>query len=42
MDSYYISKEDFDMIMELGVGDKSGDKLLKNIDSNTKRTFTRL
>jgi len=42
MDSYYISKEDFDMIMELGVGDKSGDKLLKSVDSNTKRTFTRL
>ncbi|OUM66743.1 hypothetical protein PIROE2DRAFT_68911 [Piromyces sp. E2] len=42
MDSYYISKEDFDMIMELGVGDKSGEKLLKKIDTNTKRTFTRL
>ncbi|ORX47885.1 DNA replication factor C, large subunit [Piromyces finnis] len=42
MDSYYISKEDFDMIMELGVGDKSGEKLLKKVDTNIKRTFTRL
>jgi len=42
MDSYYISKEDFDLIMELGVGDKSGEKLMKKIDSNVKRTFTRL
>lgn len=42
MDSYYISKEDFDMIMELGVGDKSGEKLLKKVDTNVKRTFTRL
>jgi len=42
MDSYYISKEDFDMIMEMGVGDKSGEKLLKRVDTNVKRTFTRL
>jgi len=42
MDSYYISKEDFDMIMEMGVGDKSGEKLLKQVDTNVKRTFTRL
>jgi len=42
MDSYFISKEDFDMIMEMGVGEKSGEKILKKIDSNIKRTFTRL
>jgi len=30
------------MIMELGVGDKSGEKLLKKVDTNVKRTFTRL
>jgi len=42
MDAYYISKEDFDMIMEIGIGDKSGEKLMKKLDSNIKRTFTRL
>lgn len=40
MDSYYLTKEDFDALLELGVGpmDMEGVKL----DTQTKATFTRL
>lgn len=40
MDSYYLTKEDFDAMLELGVGpmDMEGVKL----DTQTKATFTRL
>lgn len=42
MDSYYLSKDDFDIIMEMGIGEKSGEVLMKKVNPNTKRTFTRL
>lgn len=40
MDSYFLTKDDFDFIMELGVGPHNMDKV--NIESQTKATFTRL
>ncbi|KAI1781002.1 replication factor RFC1 C terminal domain-containing protein [Hypoxylon cercidicola] len=40
MDSYFLTREDFDSIKELGVGPQ--DEELVNIESQTKATFTRL
>ncbi|KAI0025131.1 replication factor RFC1 C terminal domain-containing protein [Xylariomycetidae sp. FL0641] len=40
MDSYYLTREDFDAIKELGVGPQ--DEELVSIDSQAKATFTRL
>ncbi|OTB03386.1 hypothetical protein M426DRAFT_321756 [Hypoxylon sp. CI-4A] len=40
MDSYYLTREDFDCIMELGVGPQA-EELVK-IETQTKSTFTRL
>lgn len=40
MDSYFLVREDFDAIMELGVGPMDMEKV--KIDSQTKATFTRL
>lgn len=40
MDSYYLTREDFEAIMELGVGPQS-DELVK-LDTQTKATFTRM
>lgn len=39
MDSYYLTREDFDAILELGVGPQ--DESLVKIDTQTKATFTR-
>lgn len=39
MDSYYLTREDFDSIQELGVGHMNED--LVNIESKTKAAFTR-
>ncbi|KAJ9141837.1 Replication factor C subunit 1 [Pleurostoma richardsiae] len=39
MDSYYLTKEDFDAIKELGVGPQAEDVV--NIETQTKATFTR-
>lgn len=41
MDEYYLSKEDWDTIVELGVGDSKDDKVLKKISTATKTTFTK-
>ncbi|GAA6026332.1 hypothetical protein JCM10207_008062, partial [Rhodosporidiobolus poonsookiae] len=42
MDDYYLSKEDWDAIVELGVGEEfEQEKVLKKIDSKTKSAFTR-
>ncbi|KAF8959445.1 replication factor RFC1 C terminal domain-containing protein [Flammula alnicola] len=41
MDEYYISKEDWDTIVELGVGEKKDDAVLKKISAATKTTLTR-
>lgn len=40
MDSYYLTREDWDAIIELGLGPMSEDKV--HIDSQSKATFTRL
>jgi replication factor C subunit 1 len=40
MDSYFLTKDDFDYIMELGLGPQ--DQEMVKIDSQTKSTFTRL
>ncbi|KAI9804767.1 MAG: hypothetical protein M1825_001135 [Sarcosagium campestre] len=40
MDSYFLTREDFDAIMELGVGPMSMEKV--SLDTQTKSTFTRL
>ena len=40
MDSYYLTREDFDSIKELGVGPMSEDKI--NIETQTKSSFTRM
>lgn len=39
MDSYFLTKEDFDAILELGVGPMDMEKI--NIPAQTKATFTR-
>ena len=41
MDHYYLSKDDWDTIVELGVGDHKDDIVLKKISSATKAAFTR-
>ncbi len=41
MDEYYISKEDWDTVVELGVGDYTQDTTLKKIPSATKAALTR-
>ncbi|KAI2471755.1 replication factor RFC1 C terminal domain-containing protein [Annulohypoxylon bovei var. microspora] len=40
MDSYFLTREDFDCIKELGVGPQDEEHV--NIDTQTKATFTRL
>ncbi|KAK0634975.1 replication factor RFC1 C terminal domain-containing protein [Bombardia bombarda] len=39
MDSYYLTREDFDAIKELGVGDQDEERL--SIETQTKASFTR-
>ncbi|KAJ7123060.1 replication factor RFC1 C terminal domain-containing protein [Mycena epipterygia] len=41
MDEYYLAKEDWDTIVELGVDDKKDDLVLKKISTATKTTLTR-
>ena len=40
MDSYFLTKDDFDAIMELGIGPMDQEKV--KIESQAKATFTRL
>jgi replication factor C subunit 1 len=40
MDEYYLTKEDFDSIVELGLGD-IGEGLMKEVSANAKAAFTR-
>ncbi|KAK3315346.1 replication factor RFC1 C terminal domain-containing protein [Apodospora peruviana] len=40
MDSYYLTREDFDSIKELGVGPQAEEKV--NIETQTKASFTRV
>lgn len=42
MDDYYLTKEDWDAILEMGIGpDTNGEALLKKIPSTVKSAFTR-
>ncbi|KAF9206942.1 hypothetical protein BGZ49_001536 [Haplosporangium sp. Z 27] len=41
MDSYYLSKEDWDSVLELGIGRNDGKKVMDSIPSTTKSAFTR-
>lgn len=41
MDEYYLSKEEWDAIVEMGIGDNTGEALLKRIPTATKSAFTR-
>ncbi|KAJ2936442.1 hypothetical protein H1R20_g652, partial [Candolleomyces eurysporus] len=41
MDEYYLSKEDWDTIVELGVGPNQDDAILKKINTAAKSSFTR-
>jgi replication factor C subunit 1 len=41
MDEYYVSKDDWDTVVELGVGDCAQDGVLKKIPGSTKTVFTK-
>lgn len=41
MDSYYLSKDEWDTIVEIGVGDQSGEIVNKKISGATKSALTR-
>ena len=41
MDDYFLSKEDWDTIVELGVDDKRDELVLKKISTATKTALTR-
>lgn len=41
MDYYYLTKEDWDAIIDFGVGTASGDVILKKIPTKVKTAFTR-
>jgi len=41
MDHYYLSKDDWDALVELGVGEHNGDAILKKIPAGTKTSFSK-
>jgi len=41
MDEYYLTKEDFDSIMEISLGPNNGEALMKDVAPNAKAAFTR-
>ncbi|OBA21977.1 DNA replication factor C, large subunit [Metschnikowia bicuspidata var. bicuspidata NRRL YB-4993] len=41
MDQYFFSKDDWDSVLELGVGAKTGPDILKGIPTKVKSAFTR-
>lgn len=41
MDEYYLTKEDWETVVELGVGARNGDDVMKKIPSAVKSSFTR-
>ncbi|KAI0269334.1 DNA replication factor C large subunit [Gloeopeniophorella convolvens] len=41
MDDYYVSREDWDTIVELGIGDQKDDVVLKKIATATKTALTK-
>jgi replication factor C subunit 1 len=41
MDEYYLTKEDFDSIIEMSLGPNNGEVLMKGVPANAKAAFTR-
>lgn len=41
MDEYYLNKEDWDTLVELGVGARKDETILKTVPTATKTAFTR-
>jgi replication factor C subunit 1 len=41
MDYYYLTKDEFDAILELGIGDQNGEAVMKSIPSQVKAAFTK-
>ena len=41
MDDYFLNREDWDTVVELGVGDRREDTVLKKISTATKTNFTK-
>ncbi|KAK9765690.1 DNA replication factor C complex subunit Rfc1 [Basidiobolus ranarum] len=41
MDEYYLNKDDWDSLIDMGVGSFSGEKILSKIPTNVKSNFTR-
>lgn len=41
MDYYYLTKEDWESIIDLGIGNSKGDAILKKIPTKVKTSFTR-
>lgn len=41
MDEYFLTREDWDTIVELGVGDNADAHVLKKISTATKTSFTK-
>lgn len=41
MDEYYLNKEDWDTLVELGVGDRNEAAVLKLVPTQTKTAFTK-
>jgi len=41
MDEYFLTKDEFDTIMELGLDDLNGEVLMKSVNTQTKSAFTR-
>ena len=41
MDEYYLTKEDFDSIIEISLGPNNGEALMKDVQPNAKAAFTR-
>ena len=41
MDQYYLTKDDWDALVELGVGDNNEEAVLKKISAATKTNFTK-
>jgi replication factor C subunit 1 len=41
MDEYYLGREEWDSLVELGVGDRVDSQVLKKISTATKTAFTK-
>jgi replication factor C subunit 1 len=41
MDHYYLSKDDWDALVELGVGEQDEEQIMKRISTSTKTSFTK-